>query len=62
MDHILDNELEPLVFDLSDGGDTDYGDDELVLTKKRWLQRIKTIFKEKTTLFEATILKKTNFQ
>ena len=30
MDRILDNEIEPMVFHLSDGGDTDDSDDELV--------------------------------
>ena len=30
VDHILDIEIKPLVFHLSDGGDTDYSDAELV--------------------------------
>ena len=30
IDHILDNKIEPLVFHLSDGGDTDDSEDELV--------------------------------
>ena len=30
MNHILDSEIEPLVFHLSDGGDTDDSDDEFV--------------------------------
>ena len=30
MDRILDNEIEPMIFRLSDGGDTDDSDDELV--------------------------------
>ena len=58
IDHILDSKMEPLVFDFSDGVDTDDSDDELVRTNERGLQRIKTSFREKTALFRATILKK----
>ena len=61
MDHILDNKIEPLVFDFSDGVDTDDSDDELVRTNERGLQRIKTSFREKTALFRATIFFKKTF-
>ena len=45
IDHILDSKMEPLVFDFSDGVDTDDSDDELVRTNERGLQRIKTSFR-----------------
>ena len=62
MDHMLDNEIEPFLFHLTDG-DTDDSDDELVWKKDRRLQCVKTSFKEKNRLYlEPKFLKKTYFQ
>ena len=47
MGHILDSEIKPLVFQLSDGGDIDDSDHELVWKKERRLQAIKASLKEK---------------
>ena len=51
MGHILDSEIKPLVFQLSDGGDIDDIDHELVWKKERRLQAIKASLKEKNRYF-----------